>query len=76
MLVQLEKYGDAIKAYEASLQNSPNRFNSLYGAGHAAEGAGDLKKARLYYTQLMHLTANDGADRPRFKLAKTFLAKK
>ena len=36
-LVLLEKPVEAIEAYEASLQISPNRFNSLYGAGRAAE---------------------------------------
>jgi tetratricopeptide (TPR) repeat protein len=76
MLVLLEKYDDAIEAYEASLKTSPNRFNSLYGAGRAAEKVGDLEAARLYYTQLVRLTSNGEADRPRFKLVKAFLAKK
>ena len=76
MLVLLEKPSDAIEAYEASLKTSPNRFNSLYGAGHAAEVAGDLDTARLYYTQLVQLTTNVEGDRRRFKLAKALLAKK
>ena len=41
MLVLLEKPVEAIEAYEASLQISPNRFNSLYGAGRAAELTGN-----------------------------------
>jgi tetratricopeptide (TPR) repeat protein len=76
MLVLMEKYGDAIEAYEASLKTSPNRFNSLYGAAHAAEEAGDLEVAKLHYTQLVHLTANGEAGRPQLKRAKAFLAKK
>ncbi len=76
MLVLMEKYHDAIQAYEASLQTSPNRFNSLYGAGHAAERAGNLEVARKYYTQLVGLTVNGETDQPRFKLAKAFLTNK
>ena len=35
MLALLGKPAEAIEAYEASLKISPNRFNSLYGAGRA-----------------------------------------
>jgi tetratricopeptide (TPR) repeat protein len=76
MLVLLGKYGEAIDAYEASLLISPNRFNSLYGAGHAAESAGDFKKAKLYYSKMMELTFSADNDRPSLKKAKAFLSKK
>jgi tetratricopeptide (TPR) repeat protein len=76
MLVLLEQYSEAMEAYEASLKTSPKRFNSLYGAGHAAEGMGDLKTAKWYYTQLVHLAANSEAGRPAVKQAKAFLANK
>lgn len=75
MLMELEKYREALVAYEASLEISPNRLNSLYGAGHAAEAIGDLKSAKKYYARLLELTTNKGADRPRLKRAKSFLAK-
>jgi tetratricopeptide (TPR) repeat protein len=75
MLMVLKKHRQALEAYEASLKTSPNRLNSLYGAGRAAKEAGDLEVARKYYTQLMELTAHNGADRPRVKQAKAFLAK-
>jgi hypothetical protein len=55
---------------------SPNRFNSLYGAGHAAEKAGDLKKASFYYSNLVELASGVDSDRPSLKRAKTFLSKK
>jgi len=76
MLVLLSKYDEAIDAYEASLLVSPNRFNSLYGAGYAAEGAGDFKKAKFYYEKLMALTSGVDSDRPSLKRAKMFLGKK
>jgi tetratricopeptide (TPR) repeat protein len=76
MLVLLGKYKEAIDAYKESLLISPNRFNSLYGAGHAAEKAGDTEKAKYYYTKLEELTEGVDSDRMSIKRAKAFLAKK
>ena len=76
MFVLLGKYGEAIDAYEATLLISPNRFNSLYGAGYAAQNAGDFKKAKYYYEKLIALTSDVNSDRPSLKRANTFLSKK
>ena len=75
MLVLLEKPAEAIEAYEASLQISPNRFNSLYGAGRAAELIGNSEKARSYYSKLVKFTAKADSDIPGIEQAKTFLSK-
>lgn len=75
MLVLLEKPAEAIGAYEASLQISPNRFNSLYGAGRAAELSGNSEKAKSYYSKLVQFTAKADSDRPGIEQAKTFLSK-
>ena len=53
-----EKRVEVIEAYEASLEVSPNRFNSLFGVASAAKLAGDLEKAKLCYTKLMQLAAD------------------
>jgi tetratricopeptide (TPR) repeat protein len=74
MLVLLEKPGDAISSYEASLKISPNRFNSLYGAGYAAELAGDLEKAKHYYSSLNTLSGESDGNRVELNKMKTFLA--
>ena len=76
MLVLLGKYPEAIKAYEASLEISPNRFNSLYGAGRAAEHARNSEKAKSYYSKLVQISARADSDRAEIELAKKFLAKK
>lgn len=76
MLLLLEKHREAITAYEASLEISPNRFNSLYGAGRAAELAGDSEKARSYYAKLVEISAEADNVRTEIKQAKSFLAKK
>ncbi len=75
MFLLVEQYGKAREAFEKSLQISPNRFNSLYGAGYAAEKTGELEAAKSYYTKLVEMIADDGTDRPRVKQARVFLAK-
>jgi tetratricopeptide (TPR) repeat protein len=74
MLVLLGKYDEAIDAYEESLMISPNRFNSLYGAGHAAENTGDFKKSKYYYSKLIELTSGVDSNRLSSKKAKSFLS--
>ena len=76
MLALLGKPAEAIEAYEASLKISPNRFNSLYGAGRAAELAGNSEKAKSYYSKLVQLSTKADSDRPGIKQAKMSLAKK
>jgi tetratricopeptide (TPR) repeat protein len=58
----------ALQEYRQSLQLSPNRFDGLYGAGRAAEAAGNLPEARKYYAALLHLTDN-GAHTTRPEIA-------
>ncbi len=66
----------SIKMYEANLEISPNRFNSLYGAGRAAELAGNSQKAKSYYSKLLQISARADSSRPEIEQAKKFLAKK
>jgi tetratricopeptide (TPR) repeat protein len=75
MLVLAGQPDAAIQAYETSLQAAPNRFNSLYGAGHAAELAGDLLKAEKYYALLVRIAADAEGDRPRLRQAQEFLTR-
>ena len=75
MLLLSGKPKQAIDAYEASLRISPNRFNSLYGAGKAAELAVDLNKAKSYYSSLVQVTMGVDSDRPEIRHAKAFLEK-
>jgi len=66
-------HADAIKAYESCLEISPNRYNSLYGAGRAAELGGDKSKAALYYGKLIEMTADAGTERASLQQVKAFL---
>src|SRR5262249_60233909 len=53
MLLEMNRPAEALKEYEATLVAEPNRFRSLYGAGRAAERAGDPARARTFYTSLV-----------------------
>jgi tetratricopeptide (TPR) repeat protein len=73
LLLQMDKPGEALEAYEADLKRHPRRFNGLYGAGSAAEKAGDLKKADLYYRQLVNIIDHADTTRPEIAIVKKFL---
>lgn len=72
MLRERGEYEAALKEYRASLERSPGRFNSLYGAGRAAERAGQKKEATLFYRQLVSMASSD-SDREELQHAKGFL---
>jgi tetratricopeptide (TPR) repeat protein len=72
MLLLHRKTDDAIAAYEAALEISPNRFNSLYGAGRAAEMAGKKQLAEKYFAQLNEITVPGESRRPELDHVAAF----
>ena len=72
LLLELQQPAPALEAYEAALKEAPNRFNSLHGAGLAAELTGNQQKAMLYYANLVKI-ADPRTSRPEFLAAKVFL---
>jgi tetratricopeptide (TPR) repeat protein len=73
MLMYMNKPLEALEAYEADLQKHPNRFNTLYGAGLAAQKTGNLQKAKFYFQQLQQVAGNTNSNRPELTLIKQFL---
>ncbi len=73
MYLHMGRYKEAQGEYEAALNRSANRFNSLYGAGRSAELRGNKKKASFYYMKLIEITASD-SKLDRLQKARTFLA--
>ncbi|HEU4469600.1 MAG TPA: tetratricopeptide repeat protein [Flavisolibacter sp.] len=73
MLLEARLYNEALGAYEANLRKHPNRFNGLYGAGLAAEKAGDLQKATVYYKTLLRISGHGTNARPEIQYIKRFL---
>jgi len=74
LLLELARPGEAMAAYEAVLVSSPNRLNTLYGAGLGAEQSGDRAKARKYFQQLVITAAAADSGVERVAHAKAFLA--
>lgn len=75
MLMGMKKPREALVEYKAALGESPNRFDSLYGAAQAAHLSGSAETARRYYAKLVEI-CGAGADRPELEEARTELAKK
>ncbi len=73
MLMVVGQPAKALAAYRTALERSPGRFNSLYGAGRAAEESGDRVTATTYYRQLLEITAGADSDRPALRHAKAFV---
>jgi tetratricopeptide (TPR) repeat protein len=75
LLMEMNEPAQALQAFEVALKREPSRFWTLFGAARAAERAGDLAKAKAFYTRLVAQTANADPERPTLNLAKAFLAK-
>lgn len=75
MLLELKRPSEALDAYRTALKESPNRFDSLWGAAQAAQSAGDATTAKGYYAKLVEVSGS-GADRPELQEARGYLASK
>ncbi len=70
MLLEAKRPADALVQYEKSLVRNPNRFNSLYGAGYAAELSGNAQAAQKYYSDLLKVAHTQDATRTRLTHAR------
>jgi tetratricopeptide (TPR) repeat protein len=59
---------ESLVEYQSALKIAPNRFNALYGAGRAAEQAGDATAASDYFRKLTAVAVGD--ERPELKTAR------
>jgi tetratricopeptide (TPR) repeat protein len=73
LLIEVGRTRDALAAYEKVLESSPNRLNTLYGAGRAAELSGDAGKALSHYEQLVAVAAEADAGLKPVQHARTFM---
>jgi hypothetical protein len=70
MLLEAGRARDALTAFEAVSKKEPNRFLALYGAGKAAEAAGQAAKARGYFRRLVEICRDAAGDRPELAYAR------
>jgi tetratricopeptide (TPR) repeat protein len=61
MLVQLSYYNKALEAYKKDLEEHPNRFNGLYGAGMSAVKSGNIEAAQSYYQELLKMAVTNSS---------------
>jgi tetratricopeptide (TPR) repeat protein len=73
LLLELNRPQEALTAFETSMSVTPNRFNGLYGAGRAAELAGNFTKAKIYYGRIVDICKDSGSERSELITAKEFL---
>ena len=62
----------ALKEYEVSMKNAPNRLRGWYGAAKAATATGDAAKVVRYRRALEQLTQNGDGNRPEVLEMRTF----
>jgi tetratricopeptide (TPR) repeat protein len=74
LLLELKRPAEALAEYKSALKNSPDRFDSLYGAAHSAQLAGESAAANSYYAKLMEISA-PAADRAELAEAKSYLTR-
>jgi hypothetical protein len=74
MLLEDGRAQEALAAYEMSQKRDPKRFRGFWGAGQAAEAAGDRDRARTYYALLVDM-AGGGEPRVELAAARYWLAK-
>jgi tetratricopeptide (TPR) repeat protein len=75
LLLELGRPAEALPQYEASIAKEPNRFRGLYGAGLAAEHAGDQARARAHYEKLAAMCEQADGKRPELARARALLAR-
>ncbi len=63
MLLQINRPGDAVREFETTLKEEPNRFRALYGAAKAAELAGNSQVAQRYANALLKVCFQAGDPR-------------
>jgi len=70
ILLELKRPAEALAEYKMDLKFNPKRFNGLYGAGQAAEMAGQATEANQYYAELVQICAGSTSERPELQRAK------
>jgi hypothetical protein len=76
LLMELDRPGEALEAYEAVLVQERNRARALYGAARAAEATGNDEAAGQHYTALLELLRNADPGRADLLAAQAWQARR
>jgi tetratricopeptide (TPR) repeat protein len=74
MLIETGRFAEALEAYEAILEYSPNRFYSLAGAGMAAEKTKQRDRVIRHYSRLLEIAGEGDSSRTILAHARSVLA--
>jgi tetratricopeptide (TPR) repeat protein len=69
LLLEMNLPDEALEQYRLALETNPNRFNSIYGCGIAAEQLGETNTAKEYFTSLIELNGSTDLTRDRLVYA-------
>ena len=75
LFIELNRPAEALTEYQQSLKAFPNRFNSHFGAGKAAELSGKPEVAKEHYAQLVRMAALGEGRVRELSHAREFLAR-
>ena len=70
MLVDAGRPKEAQAAFQKTITKEPGRFLGLYGAGRAAEAAGDRAAAAALYKKLLDGVGATASERPALSHAR------
>jgi tetratricopeptide (TPR) repeat protein len=62
MFLVMNEPAKSLEQFEATLKKEPRRFNSLYGAAHAAQLSGNRDASQKFYSELLTVCAH--SDKP------------
>jgi tetratricopeptide (TPR) repeat protein len=76
LLLEASQPAAALREFELSMKENPNRYRAYYGAARAADAAGDRQKAQSHYAKLVELSKNSDTNRSELARAKAYLAQR
>ena len=76
LLYELGRFDESLEAYRSALRRAPARFNSLYGAGIAANAAGDKLVAESYFAELLSIVGSADNQRSQIDEVRSILSDK
>jgi len=76
LLYELGRFDESLEAYRSALRRAPGRFNSLYGAGIAANATGDKLAAESYFAELLSIVGSANNQRSQIDEVRSILSDK
>jgi tetratricopeptide (TPR) repeat protein len=76
LLYELGRFDESLDAYRSALRRAPRRFNSLYGAGIAANAKGDKLAAESYFAELLSMVGSANNQRSQIDEVRSILSDK